>query len=534
MAVDKDAAKVVIGLDFVAKGQSLGKATKQIESQLVQLQRRSASVGKQMGAIIPAFAATGAAAFSAYRFAISSAVQFEDTFAGIKKTLNFTETATVSAEKRFKNLSNEIRNIAKTTPIATNELNKIGEIGGQLGIQASNIGSFIDTISKLTVATTMGAEDAAFAISRLANITNTAEDDIDNLASVLVRLGNEFAATESEIINTSLGIATAMESLESEFSNAAVDSLALSTALKAVGVQSQSGATAVQRTLDKLGSAVAAGGRELSLFAKLAGMTTTAFRELAQVDPARAFLRFLDGLRSLGSQGADTVSILKELGLQQQRTVRALRALAFASDEVERALSTANEEFALNTALLTEAEKRFETTTSQLGILRNNIQDIGLELGENTLPVLNRVIDGFTTMSKAVESDDITNGIKRIGLALAGLATGRAAIKNIIEDFSKIAGTSPTGGSAIFGDILSVESMAGPRALAQIEKVRAEYSKTIADEYARYRVELEKTDPYQLEAFDKYVQSTLDAAKQGTDFLNQTQIPMNMSNDLFA
>lgn len=113
MAVDKDAAKVVIGLDFVAKGQSLGKATKQIESQLVQLQRRSASVGKQMGAIIPAFAATGAAAFSAYRFAISSAVQFEDTFAGIKKTLNFTETATVSAEKDLKTFQTKSETLQK-------------------------------------------------------------------------------------------------------------------------------------------------------------------------------------------------------------------------------------------------------------------------------------------------------------------------------------------------------------------------------------------------------------------------------------
>ena len=80
------------------------------------------------------------------------------------------------------------------------ELNKIGEIGGQLGIKASQIGKFVDTISKLTVATNMGAEDAAFAISRLANITGTAEKDIDKLASTLVRLGNEFAALKVRLL----------------------------------------------------------------------------------------------------------------------------------------------------------------------------------------------------------------------------------------------------------------------------------------------------------------------------------------------
>tara|TARA_B100000287_G_scaffold328394_1_gene312895 strand:+ start:1438 stop:9426 length:7989 start_codon:yes stop_codon:yes gene_type:complete len=534
----REAAKVVVGLDFVAKGQSLGKATKQIENQLVQLQRRSASVGKQMGAIIPAFAATGAAAFSAYRFAIQQAVQFEDSFAGIKKTLNFVDTATVKSADRFENLSNEIRNIAKTTPIATNELNKIGEIGGQLGIEAKNIGSFIGTISKLTVATTMGAEDAAFAISRLANITSTAEKDIDNLASVLVRLGNEFAATESEIINTSLGIATAMTALESEFSNAAVDSLALATALKAVGVQSQSGATAIQRALDKMGSAVAAGGRELSLFADLAGMTTVAFRDLAKVDPARAFLRFLDGIRSISVQGADTVNILKELGLQQQRTVRALRALAFASEDVERALSTANEEFALNTALLTEAEKRFETTSSQLAILRNNIQDIGLELGQGTLPAINNVIDGLTNISKSLDEDSVQGTIRGIGLMTTAMFTLRAAIKNIISDFEMIPGTALEGGSSIIGDIFGVESMAGPRAKAQIEKLREEFKNIIEKDFAITEKSVLADDPHQAEAMRKAFDQLREDTQDGLEFLDvgglTGKLPATVTNDLFS
>lgn len=534
----REAAKVVVGLDFVAKGQSLGKATKQIESQLVQLQRRSASVGKQMGAIIPAFAATGAAAFSAYRFAIQQAVQFEDSFAGIKKTLNFVDTSTVKSADRFKNLSNEIRNIAKTTPIATNELNKIGEIGGQLGIEAKNIGAFIGTISKLTVATTMGAEDASFAISRLANITQTAEKDIDNLASVLVRLGNEFAATESEIINTSLGIATAMTALESEFSNAAVDSLALATALKAVGVQSQSGATAIQRALDKMGSAVAAGGRELSLFADLAGMTTVAFRDLAKVDPARAFLRFLDGIRSISIQGADTVNILKELGLQQQRTVRALRALAFAADDVERALSTANEEFALNTALLTEAEKRFETTSSQLGILRNNIQDIGLSLGQETLPVINNVIEGVTTITKNLDEDSVKGAVRGIGMITLAMATLRAAMKNIVTDFQMIPGTSIEGGSSIIGDIFGVESMAGPRAAAQIEKLREEFKATLEKDFAITEASVMAEDPHQAEQMRNRFDQLRRDTESGLGFLDAGgltgNLPANVSNDLFG
>ena len=484
VAKGKQVATATVGLQFVADGSGLGRASKQISSQLVSLQRKTSTVGKSMAGIVPAFAATGGAAFAAFRFATQQAIQFQDSFAGIKKTLNFTNSAVTTTEQKFKNLSLEIRNLAKETPISVNELNKIGEIGGQLGISATSIGKFVDTISKLTVATTMGAEDAAFAISRLANITGTAEKDLDNLASVLVRLGNEFAATESEIINTSLGIATAMEALSSEFTNSGVDALAFATALKAVGVQSQSGATAVQRALDTLGKAVSNGGRELGLFADLAQMSEKAFSDLVAIDPARAFLAFLQGLRAVDNAGGNTFAVLEELGLAQQRTVRALRAMAFAADDVERALSTANEEFSINTALTEEAEKRYETFTSQTGILRNNINEIGIAMGDELLPVMTDVIKSFSTIASAVvDLDDegnvrnnhIENFLINMGIAATTAMTALKAVRNISDEFSSIPGTAKGGGSSLFGDVLGRRSNNNKLTQKFIEESRVSY-----------------------------------------------------------
>jgi TP901 family phage tail tape measure protein len=490
----KQVATATVGLQFVADGSGLGRASKQISSQLVSLQRKTSTVGKSMAGIVPAFAATGGAAFAAFRFATQQAIQFQDSFAGIKKTLNFTDSAVTTTEQKFKNLSLEIRNLAKETPISVNELNKIGEIGGQLGISATSIGKFVDTISKLTVATTMGAEDAAFAISRLANITGTAEKDLDNLASVLVRLGNEFAATESEIINTSLGIATAMEALSSEFTNSGVDALAFATALKAVGVQSQSGATAVQRALDTLGKAVSNGGRELGLFADLAQMSEKAFSDLVAIDPARAFLAFLQGLRAVDNAGGNTFAVLEELGLAQQRTVRALRAMAFAADDVERALSTANQEFSINTALTEEAEKRYETFTSQTGILRNNINEIGIAMGDELLPVMTDVIQSFATIASAVvDLDDegnvrnnhIENFLINMGIAATAALTALKAVRNISDEFSSIPGTAKGGGSSLFGDVLGRRSNNNKLTQKFIEESRVSYLDQLDNFYTK-------------------------------------------------
>jgi TP901 family phage tail tape measure protein len=44
-------------------------------------------------------------------------------------------------------------------------------------------------------------EDAALQISRIANVTNTAFTSVDKIGSAIVDLGNNFAATESEISN---------------------------------------------------------------------------------------------------------------------------------------------------------------------------------------------------------------------------------------------------------------------------------------------------------------------------------------------
>ena len=458
MAV-KDAS-IKVALEFQANNASLSRATRGISNELNTLQRKTATVASSMTSFVPAFAAVGAGAFSALSFAGRAAVQFQDSFAGVRKTLNFTGSAAKDQEGNFKRLADGLIDISKSTPMAANELAKIGEIGGQLGISAGSIEKFTKTISQLTVATTMSAEEASFALSRLAAITRLPERNLGNLASVLVRLGNEFAATESEIVNTAMKIASALELLESSTSNSAADSLALAAALKQVGQQTQAGSTAVARSLDIMATAVLQGGRELSIFAKVAGMTSDSFRALAEASPANAFVAFLDGLQAVGNAGGDTVQLLDELGLGQQRTLRALRSMALASADVKVALSSANEEFALNNALQTEAEKRYETVVSQLGILRNNIQAVGITTGDALLGPLNELIDVFRTISGGTTADDL----KSIGSGFAAVAVGVNALftaRSKMGQLNQMAMEAGMQGTGIDGKIRFADATKG-------------------------------------------------------------------------
>ena len=223
-----------------------------------------------IGGAISAIAGVG----TALSFGIGAASKFEDSFAGIKKTVD-------ASEAEFDRLAVSIRELSTEIPIATSQLNQIGELGGQLGIESSGLPVFIETIAKLGVATRLSTETAALSLARLKEIFQLQEFEIANLASSLVDLGNNFAALEDEILSTSLRLAAG-----AKVAGATVaDTLAIATALQAVGVQSQSGGTAMSRVFQQLTVAMQGNQKAMSVFVETSGFTEEAFRKIAQDDP---------------------------------------------------------------------------------------------------------------------------------------------------------------------------------------------------------------------------------------------------------
>ena len=136
----------------------------------------------------------------------------------------------------------------------------------------------------------MGAEDAAMALARLQKITNLAASEVDSLASVIVKLGNNFATTESEIVTAATHIASASAGISTDFNNAATDAVAFATALRAVGQPAQAGATAIIRLVQVVDRLVSVGGPRLALVADTANMTVESFKGLFEVDPGLSLI----------------------------------------------------------------------------------------------------------------------------------------------------------------------------------------------------------------------------------------------------
>lgn len=166
-----------------------------------------------------------------------AAMDWESSFAGVKKTNDEVIDSNGNVVYSYADLEQGLRDMAKELPASHQEIAGVAEAAGQLGIQTENVVGFTKTMIDLGESTNMGAEEAATALARLANITQMPQDEFSNLGSAIVDLGNNFATTESEITEMSLRIAGAGK----QVGMSQGEILGFAAALSSVGIEAQAG-----------------------------------------------------------------------------------------------------------------------------------------------------------------------------------------------------------------------------------------------------------------------------------------------------
>ncbi len=367
---------------------------------------------------------------------VKAAADFESSFAGVRKTVNATE-------QQFSALAQGMRDLSKEIPVNVNELNRIGEAAGQLGIRTENILSFTRVIADLGVTTNLTAEQAGSALARIANITGLAQTDFDRLGSTIVALGNTSATTEAEILDFGLRIAGAGEI--AGLTEAQI--LSIGAAMSSVGIQAEAGGTAVQKVLLGMTQSVAAADSRLEVFAQTAGMTAAQFSEAFERDAGGAFAAFVEGL---GKQGKAAFKTLEALNLQDQRLIRSFLSLAGAGDLVSRTMETGARAFEENTALAKEAEERYKTFASQMTKLVNQVRDAAITFGTALMPVIQDLtskvlVPAIEKLSRFAEFfADLPFPVRRAALAIAGIGIVVGPVLIFLGNLTLFAGFAAT------------------------------------------------------------------------------------------
>ena len=457
-------------------------------------------------------AAMAAGAVASSKFAID----FENNFADVRKTVDGTDEQLNKIKQDIIDMTTVGINGHSAIPQTTAELTELAAAGGQLGIQTENISSFTETMAMMGSATNLAGEEGAKTLARFMNVANVSQGEVQNLGSSIVDLGNHFATTEAEIA----AMAQRMGATGTAVGISAQDVLAYSTALSSLGVEAEAGGSSISRIWMDIQTQVSTGGESLTEFAKVSGKTTKEFAEGWKNDASGTFKDFVDGL----SKSSDIVGELKNLGFDNIRDLQALQKLAGPQgiQLLTEALQRSNNAWSENTALVNEFENKAGTTASQIQVMKNNLVEAGRSLGETFLPSINNGVtdiknfaQGIAKMSDGQKQALITTGKWVIGLGAAGKATSGVikGIGNTADAFAKIKKAKEAGGVlAKFAPALTAIKGAAPYAAAGIIAVTAAVKIGKAAYDSWYKSQYKWTEG--LSDADKKVQDSLDKYKQ--------------------
>ena len=366
---------------------------------------------------------------------VASAMSFEDSFTGVRKTVDATA-------EEFAILSDQIRELSKVLPISVEEINRIGEVAGQLGIKKTGLIDFTETIAKLAATTTMTSESAAFALARLASIAKLPEEEFNMLGGVIVELGNNFATTEGMMTNLAMRIVGTGRVV----GMSVPDIFAMSAAISQVGVRAELGGTAMSRFLIRVANATRVGGMELNTLARVAGMTGDEFKKQFAEDSAMAVALFLKGLDRMKEEGQDVFAVLEKLGLNAVRVRDVILRSSQAAPEMFKALDLARAQEEIEdsaNALEVEFQKRVETATSRVALLGNVINDLKIDLGNQLLPAIKATADAVAGFAKGYQNLSETQrffffAAKNVITVLTALGIAKLMLGNQVKLLTKL------------------------------------------------------------------------------------------------
>lgn len=382
-----------------------GKKIEEFGTKIENVGDKTEKAGKKLSAF-------SAASATALVISTKTAIDFEDAFAGVEKTVDGTA-------EQMEELKQGIKDMAKEIPSTTTEISAVAEAAGQLGIKTENILDFTKVMIDLGNSTNLSAEEAASSLAKFANVTKMSADDYSKLGSTVVALGNNFATTEADIVAMAQNLASAGTQVGMSQS----DIMALATALSSVGLEAQAGGTAFSKALTKIQLAVETNSEGLKDWADVAGMSVTEFSDLFKKDATSALEAFIKGLSECGGETESAIKVLDDMGITETRMRDALLRSANASDIFSEAIELGSEAWEDNTALTNEANKRYETLKSKITMAVNKLKDMAIAIGNKLMPHIEKIIDKFGKWIEKFESlsDEQVNMIVKIGLIVAAI-----------------------------------------------------------------------------------------------------------------
>ena len=380
--------------------------------------------------------------------------------------------------------SDEVANVAKTANASIPSIRKlqeelkfrdtrtslveqlqIAEIGGQLGVAEKDLRSFAEATDIVTVALKDefggSVEEVTKSVATLRNVIPGLKTDdvgrdilqIGNALNFLSASGNATAPAIADFVNRLSGIAGPLDVGKASL-------FGLSATLDELGVSAERGATAVQKTLFRIGEAP-------DKFAAIAGKGAAEFRKLVEEDIVSAFGLVTKGAQESSEKNTEFIRLLGELGIKGSRELEVFGKLGQNFELLTQRVTEAGVALEDTSSVQQEFEKKNETFGASIAKLRNSI--VNLTVNTDLQDFLASGIDlvsGFINVLAGLPKVLSENKEEFAALALAVLAFNRQAVIATVASIKQSAAflllTDATKRQALAQGILNAITKAFP------------------------------------------------------------------------
>src|SRR5690606_7261766 len=239
-----------------------------------------------------------------------------------------------------------LRDVSKTTRIVGEDLKGFGDaiidlsmklkvidasklleyatIAGQLGIKGrADILAFTEALAMLQTASDISGEEGGREIARMLTLVDGGVQNVKQFGDEIVNLGNNFAATEKEILSNAEQIAQNV----GIYKIGRQDVLAFARATKAVGLEAELVGSTFSRTLGEFEKTIRSGKGVADLL-KVIGGTSAELSKRFKDDAAGVFVDYVRGLNEINKSGGSVNEALERTGIIAVRDQRVIASLA--------------------------------------------------------------------------------------------------------------------------------------------------------------------------------------------------------------
>jgi TP901 family phage tail tape measure protein len=323
---------------------------------------------------------------------IDANAKLSDSFADVRKTTGLTVIEMELLNKKLGEID---------TRTSRMDLLGIAAIGGQLGLEKSEILSFTETMDRLSVALRQDfGGDAALVADRVGRLRNTftdiktakVDEDLLNIGNALNTLAAEGQATAPVITDFAgriggVGITMGLTSGQV---------LGLSATLQELNVKAERGGTAVTRILQSMTTNTKA-------FAQVAGMDLTTFTNRVNNDLMAALVAVAEGTAKGGQQATAMGEILKDLGLQGSGVSEVMAKLGSNTDLLRLKMDRATESLKATDSIMDEFNLKNTNMAANLEKIQKRLA--GLFTSGFLKNMLEGVVEFMEQVTRATETN---------------------------------------------------------------------------------------------------------------------------------